>query len=270
MSKFEEPKFHNFPSMAFLYLFFILIGLSLFIAAFLYRPKQKRETIPSIEKVKRILNEEVNFYEQLPSERKPEFEKRVMKFLDDVRITGVGTTVEEQDQVLVASSAIIPIFGFPDWDYPNLREVLLYPGAFDDKFRLEGNNRDILGQVGEGAHRNVMILSKDALRSSFSNKTGKSNVGIHEFVHLVDSMDGSYDGLPETLLQKKYVMPWLQLMRDEMQKIQNNESDINPYGLTNEAEFYAVVSEYFFTRPDLLKEKHPELFGYLERIFGGS
>jgi Mlc titration factor MtfA (ptsG expression regulator) len=112
-----------------------------------------------------------------------------------------------------------------------------------------------------------MILSQQALRESFSNKTGKSNVGIHEFVHLVDSTDGSFDGLPESVLQKKYVLPWLQLMHTEMKNIDSGKSDINPYALTNEAEFYAVVSEYFFSRPDLLKEKHPELYEGLERIF---
>jgi len=46
-----------------------------------------------------------------------------------------------------------------------------------------------------------------------------------------------------------------------------DRSDINPYGATNEAEFFAVVSEYFFERPKLLKEKHPELYNLLAEIF---
>jgi Mlc titration factor MtfA (ptsG expression regulator) len=254
--------------MEFLYLLAALFGVLLFIAAFVYRPKRLAAVLPSGEKVRRILNQEVNFYERLSAERKKDFEERVMKFLPVVRITGVNTTVEDLDRVLIAASAIIPIFGFPHWEYPNLKEVLLYPGGFDHTFRQEGENRDILGMVGSGTYRNVMVLSQPALRASFANKSGKSNVGIHEFVHLVDSLDGSYDGLPETLLDRKYTLPWLQLMREEMKKIESNESDINPYALTNEAEFYAVVSEYFFSRPDLLKEKHPELYGYLEKIFG--
>jgi Mlc titration factor MtfA (ptsG expression regulator) len=254
--------------MEFLYLLAALFGVLLFIAAFAYRPKRMAAVLPSAEKVRRILNEEVNFYQQLTPELKKDFEERVMKFLPVVKITGVNTTVDGLDRVLIGASAIIPIFGFPHWEYPNLKEVLLYPGGFDYTFRQEGENRDILGMVGSGTYRNVMVLSQQALRNSFANKTGKSNVGIHEFVHLVDSLDGSYDGLPETLLERKYTLPWLQLMRDEMKKIESNESDINPYALTNEAEFYAVVSEYFFSRPDLLKEKHPELYGYLEKIFG--
>ena len=56
-------------------------------------------------------------------------------------------------------------------------------------------------------------------------------------------------------------------MRKEIESILKDRSDINPYGATNEAEFFAVVSEYFFERPKLLKEKHPELYQLLSEIF---
>jgi MtfA peptidase len=112
-----------------------------------------------------------------------------------------------------------------------------------------------------------MILSQHELRQAFINKTGKTNTAIHEFVHLVDKTDGSVDGLPEFVAGKPYIMPWLQLMQREMKKILDGRSDINPYGATNEAEFFAVVSEYFFERPGLLKQKHPELYQLLAEIF---
>jgi MtfA peptidase len=46
-----------------------------------------------------------------------------------------------------------------------------------------------------------------------------------------------------------------------------NKSEINPYGATNRQEFFAVVSEYFFERPFLLQQKHPELYKLLLKIF---
>ena len=57
------------------------------------------------------------------------------------------------------------------------------------------------------------------------------------------------------------------LRLSEIKNIINDQSDINPYGATNEAEFFAVASEYFFERPALLKEKHPGLYQLLESIF---
>tara|TARA_R110000765_G_scaffold9911_3_gene30825 strand:+ start:227 stop:403 length:177 start_codon:yes stop_codon:yes gene_type:complete len=52
-----------------------------------------------------------------------------------------------------------------------------------------------------------------------------------------------------------------------MEAINDNHSDIRKYGGTNEAEFFAVASEYFFERPDLLKKKHPELYKVLVECF---
>ncbi|HQW82857.1 MAG TPA: zinc-dependent peptidase [Ferruginibacter sp.] len=217
--------------------------------------------------LQKTLNELVPFYQQLNAEKQITFEERAARFLTQVRITGVNTKVEDIDKVLIAASAIIPIFNFPQWEYGNLHEVLLYPNSFDHTYKQQGAGRNILGMVGSGPMNHVMILSQHELRQAFINKTGKENTAIHEFVHLLDKSDGDTDGIPEYFLHKKYIVPWLQLMHQEIQKISENKSDINPYGATNEAEFFAVVSEYFFEQPALLKEKHPQLYDSLQKIF---
>jgi Mlc titration factor MtfA (ptsG expression regulator) len=248
----------------------IIFALAIFglILALLFRSKKRAISIHSItDENKGLLNEVVPFYQQLDETRKKEFEDRVQYFLAQVKITGVNVTVEEVDRVLIAASAVIPIFNFHGWQYVNLHEVLLYPDSFDHEFQQEGSHRSVIGMVGSGALNHVMVLSQHELRQAFINKTGKTNTAIHEFVHLVDKTDGSIDGIPEFLLEKKYIIPWLELMQKEIKLILADMSDINPYGATNEAEFFAVVSEYFFERPKLFKEKHPELYNLLEKIF---
>jgi len=214
-----------------------------------------------------LLKNNVAFYNGLSEPAKINFEQRVQHFLSAVRITGVNTTVEDIDRVLIGASAIIPIFRFPDWEYINLHEILLYPETFTEQFEQSGNERNVLGMVGNGAMQHIMILSKYALREGFSNKTDKNNTAIHEFVHLIDKTDGEVDGVPEILLQHQYTLPWINMMHKNIQEIIKNGSDINAYGATNQAEFFAVVSEYFFERPDLLGKKHPELYHMLEQIF---
>ena len=247
--------------------------LIIFIVAILYTVRflQKKKvtvTDPVPAALKKILTEQVPFYRQLNAGRQTEFEERATAFLTQVKITGVKTKVEDLDRVLIASSAVIPIFNFPGWEYRNLHEVLLYPDSFDHEFEQQGEGRNILGMVGSGALNHVMILSQFELRQAFTNTTGKNNTAIHEFVHLIDKTDGDIDGVPECILDKKYIIPWLKLMQEEIKQIHDNNSDIDPYGTTNEAEFLAVVSEYFFERPDLLQEKHPELYELLLKIFG--
>lgn len=248
----------------------ILIAAAVLALLITYLLRQKNkpaaaQPIPSTYRL--ILLERVDFYKNLSEEKRKEFEERVQLFLAKTKITGVKTTIEDLDKILIASSAVIPIFGFPGWEYVNLREVLVYPDSFNHDFEQTGNERNVLGMVGNGPLERVMILSQNELRQAFLNKTGKTNMAIHEFVHLVDKMDGSTDGLPEFIVDKQYILPWLQLMRSEIKNILDGQSDLNPYGSTNEAEFFAVASEYFFERPELLKEKHPELYDILVKIF---
>ena len=248
----------------------LLISILLLVAGWLgWRYWQRREVAiqPLPASYPQLLQEHVPYYQSLPDEKKRLFEDRVSHFLHHVSIEGIGTTVDDVDKVLVASSAIIPIFGFDDWYYP-LTNVLLYNDRFNADYQTTGDDRNILGMVGEGgALQSTMVLSKPALHEGFANETSKGNTGIHEFVHLLDKIDGATDGLPEYLLDKNHTKPWLQLIHRKIGEIKANQSDINPYGITNEAEFFAVASEYFFQRPDLLRDKHPVLFTRLEEIF---
>lgn len=214
-----------------------------------------------------ILLNKVSFYTTLTQNEKEQFEYKVQEFLLNHRITGINTTINLTDKLLVASSAIIPIFKFKDWAYTNLYEVLLYPNTFNHSFETAGEDRKILGMVGTGYMEGKMILSKPALHHGFSNESDKKNTAIHEFVHLIDKSDGAVDGIPQLLLQKQYAIPWLELINKEIDNIYQDKSDINPYGGTNRAEFFAVVSEYFFERPKLLEKKHPDLYALLEKIF---
>ncbi len=247
-----------------------LFLFAVFIAFLAYNLKKKKivEPVAFTNGYRAVLADNVVYYNQLPDADKVKFENRMQQFLSQVKITGVGTAVTLEDRVFVAASAIIPIFAFSNWQYNNLHEVLLYPESFNQEFNT-GNEqaKPVLGMVGNGALQQVMILSQPSLREGFTNKTHKENTGIHEFVHLIDKTDGDVDGMPENLLDKQYLMPWLDLMNKSIKEILAGESDINPYGATNKAEFLAVVAEYFFERPDLLQAKHPELYLLLEQVF---
>lgn len=231
------------------------------------RSRRKLRSIPFPQDWRTILQEHVNFYRRLPEEQKQVFEKEVLTFIAEKRITGIDTPITDTDKVLVAASAVIPIFGFSAWEYPNLTEILLYPNSFNHDFETAGEDRSISGMVGNGFMNGKMILSKPDLYYGFKYPENKMNVGVHEFVHLLDMADGAVDGVPEAFLDKQYIMPWIKMVHQEITKIAKSDSDINFYGATNEREFFAVVSEYFFQRPDLLKEKHPELYRMLNRVF---
>ncbi len=225
---------------------------------------------PFPESWRKILNDHIKFYRDLEDAQKTGFEKRIKLFLATKKIEPVDTEIDDRIRIMVAASAIIPMFAFPGYNYPNLREILIYPNSFDEKFqtqRFEGHKEFITGMVGNRFMNGTMIISKPDLISAYDGRDHKSNVGIHEFVHLIDTVDGVTDGIPEILLKHTYAAPWLYLIKEEMSRIEKGKSDISPYALTSNAEFLAVVSEYFFDNPDKFKNRHPELYQYLSTIF---
>jgi MtfA peptidase len=235
---------------------------------FNFKKKARAHSALLYPQQKQILGAKVPFYVGLNAEEKVIFESEVSEFLEKVDIRGIDTEVEELDRMLIAASAVIPLFAFRDWFYPNLIHVDLCSDAFNKDFQTEGSNRNILGMVGSGGVMNgKMILSKKALRLGFENYTDKRNTAVHEFAHLIDMSDGSTDGLPEYLLKADAVQHWIELIRQKITDIKENNSDIDSYGATNEAEFFAVASEYFFERPELLQAKHPDLFALMEQVF---
>ena len=243
----------------------LFIVVTIVIVVFYKKPAKQIVLPPDYEE---LLLKHVAFYRSINNEEKIRFEKKIKEFLSYVRIHGVNTSVEDIDKLLVAASAVIPIFAFPEWKYYNLRDVLLYPDTFDKQEFLSGNdNGNTLGMIGNGAMQRVMILSKPALHLGFENDTGKENTGIHEFVHLLDKEDGEVDGLPEALLNRQYMIPWLEIMNQNIEAINAGNSDINIYGATDKGEFFAVASEYFFGRPDLFKENHERLYNLMTNIF---
>lgn len=230
--------------------------------------EKMKEMIPGAWR--EILQQRILFYAKLNKTDRALFEKRIMRFLATKKIEGVDTEIDDTIQLLVASSAVIPTFAFPDYNYPNVNTVLIYPNSFDEHFqtqRLAGHKQDILGMVGNRFMTGTVILSKPDLVKAFDGLPHQTNVGIHEFVHLLDEEDGAIDGIPEALLEHRFAGPWLHEIKEEINKIEKGKSDINPYALTNNAEFLAVVSEYFFNNPEQFHKKHAELYGYLVMIY---
>ncbi len=249
----------------------VSLFITILLFRFLIRKERRRAALrkqPFSPSWERVLQEEVSFFHTLDESEKNRFREEVKIFLHEKRITGIKTPINDTVKVLVAASAIIPIFGFPEWEWDQINEILIYPTTFNEHYEIgEKGDQDVLGMVGTEAMNRMMILSKPELLQGFRLAQDRKNVGIHEFAHLLDKTDGAVDGVPSIGLPHSALTPWLKLIHQEMENIQSGHSDINRYGLKNEAEFFAVASEYFFENPNKMKRKHPELYAMLERVF---
>jgi MtfA peptidase len=213
-----------------------------------------------------ILQTHIAYYRALPEQDMERFRQLVKVFLDEVRITGIRTPVDDIVRILVAASAAIPIFGFHDWEYHRLGEVLIYPDSFGENYQSTGDgDANILGMVGLKHLSGVMILSKPSLLAGFDNPSSKDNVGVHEFAHLVESEEAA-QGLPAEV-PINAVRHWVQYVAQELAHAGRNRAYINNYAYTNEHEYFAVLAEYFFKSPDFLQAKDPQLYAMLREMF---
>jgi Mlc titration factor MtfA (ptsG expression regulator) len=197
-------------------------------------------------------------------------------FLHSKAINGTqGLEVTLAMRVAVAAQACLLILNldidyFDDWV-----EVILYPGAF----RVEHERRDIIGLVhneasiltGEAWLRGPVVISWDDVeRDSFHAQAGR-NVVLHEFAHKLDGLNGVTNGLPP-LGRGMILKSWaeeLSMAYDALctQVAAQEPPFINPYAATSPAEFFAVVTEYFFTAPDILKNCYPGVYRQLALFY---
>ncbi len=247
--------------------FIVIFFIICLIIYFIFRNRWKTPNKPISSKEKSILLENVSFYNALTYRAKKRFEFKVSEFILNYKFTGNNTKVTEKDKVLIAASAIIPIFSFPNWRYNSLTEIIIFPDNFNRNFLTNQPDSIIRGLVGFGFLKGKLLVSRKALHQGYAINNDRRNTCIHEFIHLIDMQDGTVDGVPKVLLENKYIIPWIYLIQNEIIRINKNYSDIHPYATTNSGEFLAVISEYFFERPKYFKREHPQLFNIMNEIF---
>jgi len=218
---------------------------------------------------RKLLERRVSFYRALPegSEARQRFEDDVRIFLAEQHIYAAGedaAEVDDETRLLIAASAAMLGHGMPRFEWPRLRDIVVYPRAFDDEYQQHAAS-DISGMVH---HQGPILYSRRDLRLGFRRHDGH-NVGVHELAHVLDLADGHADGVPIGASWASSA-PWLEVISDRLAKLRGRRYPhvLRDYAKTNEAEFFAVAVENFFERPRKLRGADPELYEMLCDYFG--
>ncbi len=197
-------------------------------------------------------------------------------FLDRKSITGAqGFEVTPSMRVAVAAQACLLILNLGVDYFDGWVEVILYPGAF----RVNHVQMDAIGLVhdeasvlsGESWLRGPVILSWDDVeRDTYHHQAGR-NVVLHEFAHKLDGLNGVTNGMPP-LRRGMSRKRWAKALSGAydalcLQVATGKPAFVNPYAATSPAEFFAVLSEYFFTAPALLKNACPSVHKQLTLFY---
>lgn len=184
-----------------------------------------------------------------------------------------GLTLDDADRVLLATHACVPILKLGmDW-LDGWHSVIVYPDAFvprrtrTDEAGVVHESSDAM--AGEAWGRGPVILSwNDVLAAG--QRPGH-NVVIHEMAHKLDLQNGVANGFPP-LHRRMDQHVWTRVLSGAWERLRREHHQgvpipIDPYGLENPAEFFAVVSEQFFEAPAALREHLPEVYRQLELFY---
>ncbi len=224
----------------------------------------------------RIIETNVPFYNRLPLEDRTELQHHILIFIAEKRFEGCGKLIiTDEIKVTIAAQACMLLLHRKTEYYPGLSSILVYPHAFIAS-RTKHLPSGVVAEapqvlLGESWHRGSVVLSWDDVKHGVADINDGHNVVFHEFAHQIDSSGGKGDSTAVLNSRSSYIA-WARVLEKDYKKLRRAKARqhptlLNKYGSTNPAEFFAVVTEFFFEKSEELKEAHPELYNELKRFY---
>lgn len=253
----------------------VVLGAAVY-GLFFHRALRRRriQARPLPRQWQQWLQTDMALYRQLPGAERDRLHHTLTVLLDEVAFYGcAGLTVTDSMKVLIAAHGALLINGLSMDYYQDLRSILVYPGAYRAAVKSRDGAVTVQTEqdrLGESWQSGRVILSWDSFAHEAADPTSTSNVAIHEFAHQIDQVDGAADGAPP-LASGETARHWQDVFTDAWERLRHHPGHphnvIDPYGATNPAEFFAVVTETFFLQPHALRAQEPELYNCLSRFY---
>jgi MtfA peptidase len=210
----------------------------------------------------------------LSADEKQSLKELAMLFLHYKAFEGThGLEVTDGMKLIIALQACLPILNLGWGLYDGWVSVIVYPAGFSpervirDEYGIEHEVRQNL--AGQAWQRGPVLLSWDETR--YSGAIDGRNLVIHEFAHKLDMHNGAANGFPylhKGMSQETWTSTLSAGFEDFQHRCQHGlHIGIDCYGATSPAEFFAVFSEMFFERPDVIKAVYPEIYDQFRQYY---
>lgn len=222
-----------------------------------------------------ILEKNVSIYSLLPQNLREELHGRINIFLDEKEFIGcAGLQISNEIRVTIAGNACILLLKRDKRCFPRFTTILIYPDTYVSR-EVKSDGLVVVHEesvrAGESWYRGPVVLSwADVMRGSLNNSDGH-NVVLHEFAHKLDEENEIMNGLP-VLRDSSHYAEWAEVLSKEFDSLlvrvdRGTNSVIDAYGAVSPSEFFAVVTESFFEKPLLMKNKLPDLYQQFRRFY---
>jgi Mlc titration factor MtfA (ptsG expression regulator) len=241
---------------------------------FLFKHK-RREALrkaPLSAEQRATVHRNVPYVATLSQDDQRELEGHIQVLLAEKTFEGcAGLELTDEIKLTIAAQACILLLHRETDYYSGVQSILVYPSTYVVKnvrqalggIALEGDQ----ARVGESWVRGVVVLSWDAVTSGARNPHDGHNVVFHEFAHQLDA-DGDPDSFGSRSSYSAFARALGAEYEDLVQRVlAHRPTDIDAYGATSPAEFFAVVTEAFFECGARLEQRHPELYAVLRAFY---
>ena len=195
-------------------------------------------------------------------------------FLNEKQVVAAGGfSLDDETRIKIAAQACLPILNLGLDYYAGWVSVIVYPGEFvpEHEFMDEAGVVHVVRDpvMGESWERGPVILSgADAMHCGGHDGT---NVGIHEFAHKLDMLNGTMNGFPPLhrgMSSERWAQSFTAAFADFCAKVERGmKMVLDPYGAESPAEFFAVTSEAFFETPHTLRQEYPDVYRQLADFY---
>jgi len=200
----------------------------------------------------------------------------VVLFLDAKSIVGArGHDVTPLQRVIIAQQACILILNLDPALYDGFENVIVYPDEFVPRWEIE-DEAGVVHQnegplAGEAMPHGPVVLSWPDVAASADWETAGMNLVIHEFAHKIDMRSGDANGcppLPPGMSAGDWRATLTAAYDDFVARVDGgDETAIDPYAAESPAEFFAVLSEVFFSDPALLLHEYPDVYRQFAQFY---
>ena len=218
-------------------------------------------------------------YCMLNGEERAHLRELIQVFIAEKNWEGAGgLELDDEIRVTISAQACLLILGLPHNYYKNVQSIIVYPSTVVPPQRKPGSFENPIAPVnieqpiyGQAFLQGPVIIVWDAVLHGGRHPELGHNVIYHEFAHKLDMLDGTADGTPPLRNRTEY-RDWFLICSREYQRLRHDaemgkKSFLNAYGATSEAEFFAVATEQFFDRPQLMIEQAPDLYHVLQEYY---
>ena len=244
-------------------LFFLFRVFENWVATYLDRPLFRHFFVYkklSASQIK-ILKNDFLFYNKLSEKHKKQFNHRVAQFLSKKKfIARENIVINEQMKVLVAAIACMLSFGRRNYLYNLVDFILIYPQEFystvnDAYHKGEFNPRE-----------RALVLSWKDFEVGYKIENDNLNIGIHEFAHAMQLEAKAGRDIDSARFSKHFQLILKHLSQQHVKDQLDKTRFFRAYAFTNQYEFLAVLTEYFFESPQEFESNFPQIYFHLKKM----